>query len=336
MSEGQTDGRVRGGAVLSLVVGLALVAGKWGAYVLTGSHAILSDALESVVNVLAAGFALVCVLLSERPPDPKYPYGYGKIAYFSAGFEGGLIALAALAIFYESAQGFVRHEPLRRLDLGLSLVLASGLVSLALGRWLIGQGRRVGSLILEADGRHVQADAVTSLGVLVGVGLVRLTGWVWIDPAIALVVGLSLLGTGGRLAREAVTGLMGRADPELLTRIVTALEEARRPGWIDLHHLRAWQAGDRRFVDFHLVVPRTWTVVHLHEANDLCLEALRRALGEPTEIIIHFDPDRPELRDDLPGPPWTVATAVRIPGASDLGGEPDPPRSLSAADRELN
>ncbi len=315
----------RRAALLSLAVGFGMLAGKWSAYLLTGSHAILSDALESVVHILATAFAFASVLLSDRPPDPKFPYGYGKISYFSAGFEGGLIALAALAIFYEAAQGFLRQEPLQQLGLGLLLIVVAGVVNMVLGFWLIRQGRSTGSLILVADGQHVLTDSYTSLGVLVGIGLVWLTGWTWIDPAIALVVGVSILRTGYKLVRESVTGLMDRADPELLGRIVAALQEARQEGWIDLHHLRAWQAGDRTFVDFHLVVPEEWTVGRLHEANDRCLIALRSALGEATEIIIHFDPDRPHLRGtDLQGP-WTTTDAVRVPVAGDLGAEPDIP-----------
>src|SRR3954454_7507593 len=145
----------RQAALLSLVVGVGMLGGKWAAYVMTGSHAILSDAMESVVHVAATAFALVSVVLSARPPDPKYPYGYGKITYFSAGFEGGLIALAALAIFYEAGQGLIRHEGLKSLDVGLVIIGAASVINLGLGLLLIRQGKRTNSLILDADGKHV-------------------------------------------------------------------------------------------------------------------------------------------------------------------------------------
>jgi cation diffusion facilitator family transporter len=314
--------RRRSAALLSLGVGVALLVGKWLAYWLTGSHAILSDAMESVVHIGATGFAFVSIVLNARPPDPKYPYGYGKITYVSAGFEGGMIAVAALAILYEALQGLILGTSLSRLDQGLAIILAASMVNLALGLFLVRQGKRTRSLILEADGRHVLTDSYTSFGVVAGVALVRLTGWDWIDGAVAILAALNILWTGYHLLSEAIFGLMDRADPALLDRIVSALQAARRPGWIDLHHLRAWQAGDRTFVDFHLVVPETWTVGQVHEANDRCLAALRAALGGTAELIVHFDPDptpRPPGFD--PRQPWSVESAVRIPAPDDLGGE---------------
>lgn len=314
--------RRRAAALLSLGVGVAMLGGKWLAYWLTGSHAILSDAMESVVHIGATGFAFASIVLNARPPDPKYPYGYGKITYVSAGFEGGMIAVAALAIVYEAVKGLILGEPLTRLDLGLAIILAASVANFALGLFLVRQGRRTRSLILEADGRHVLTDSYTSFGVVAGVALVRLTGWTWIDGAVAILVALNILWTGYRLLSEAVFGLMDRADPALLDRIVSVLQASRQPGWIDLHHLRAWQAGDRTFVDFHLIVPETWTVGQVHEANDLCLAALRAGLGGITELIVHFDPD------PKPGPlgfdaqhPWSVESAVRIPAPEDPGGE---------------
>lgn len=301
-------------AILSLVVGVGMLLGKWGAYLITGSHAILSDALESVVHVAATAFALLSIRLSARPPDPKYPYGYGKITFFSAGFEGGLIALAALAILYEAIQGFIRGEPLRRLDVGLAIIFVASVVNLALGLWLIRKGKATRSLILEADGAHVLTDSYTSFGVVAGVALVLVTKLDWLDGVVAIAVGLNILWTGYRLVREAVTGLMDRADPAVLEKIVTALQENRQPGWIDLHQLRSWQSGDRTYVDFHLVVPEDWSVVQLHETNDRCRDLLRTALATPTDVIIHFDPDMSRFDGHTP---WTVARAVRVPGPDD-------------------
>ena len=174
----------RSAALLSLVVGCVLLASKWVAYWLTGSHAILSDALESIVNVAASGFAVLSVSLNARPPDPEYPYGYGKITYFSAGFEGGLIALAACAIIYESIQGFLYGETVKKLDLGLLILVVAALVNFALGLGLIRIGKRLNSLILIADGRHVLTDAWTA-AVVAGVALLYLTGWQWVDSTVA-------------------------------------------------------------------------------------------------------------------------------------------------------
>lgn len=303
--------------LVSLLVGVLMLGGKWAAYLLTGSHAILSDALESIVHILAIAFAFASILLSARPPDPNYPYGYGKIAYFSAGFEGGLIVLASLAIFYEAVRGLFRGEKLEHLDWGLALIVAAVVINVALGWWLVHLGRKTQSLILVADGQHVLADAYTSLGVVIGVALVWLTEIRWLDPLVAILVGLNILRTGYSLVREGARGLMDRADPVLLNRIVEALQAARRPDWNDIHQLRAWQAGDRTFVDFHLVVPPDRTVVQLHESHDRAREALRAALGPATEIVIHFDPDVPERSVTAPNSSWTVESAVRIPFDND-------------------
>ncbi len=318
------DLRRRMAAVLSLAVGVVMLLGKWAAYALTGSHAILSDAMESVVHIAATAFALLSLIVAARPPDPKYPYGYGKIGYFSAGFEGGLIAIAALLIIYEAIQGFVRGEPLTSLDLGLLLIVAASAINLVLGLWLIRQGRQTGSLILVADGQHVLTDSWTSFGVVAGIGLVMATGWQWLDPTMALLVGLNILRTGFGLAREAYSGLMDRADPELLGRIVATLQAGRQAGWSDVHQLRAWQAGDRTYVDFHLVVPRDWSVVQLHETLDHARDLLRSELGPATESIIHFDPESPGPRAPSHAV-WSLESAVRMPP----GSEPDPATTLT-------
>jgi cation diffusion facilitator family transporter len=301
----------RRAALLSLAVGFVMLFGKWTAFAITGSYAILSDALESIVHVVATAFAFASILLAERPPDLKYPYGYGKIGYFSAGFEGGLIALAGLAILYEAAVALVVGSAPSRLDVGMLLIAAAAAINLWLGLHLMRLGKRENSLILVADGQHVLADSYTSLGVLVGVGLVWLTGLAWLDGLVAIAFGVNILWTGWGLVRGSFSGLMDRADPALLGRIVAALQAAREPGWIDLHQLRAWQAGDRVFVDFHLAVPRDWTVGQVHDANDLLHDLLRRLLGAETELIVHFDPDRPDFDMHRPG---TVETATRIPG----------------------
>ncbi|HEV3168589.1 MAG TPA: cation diffusion facilitator family transporter [Isosphaeraceae bacterium] len=321
---------LRRAALVSLGVGIVLLVAKWVAYWLTGSHAILSDALESIVNVVASGFALLSVLLSARPPDPKYPYGYGKITYFSAGFEGGMIALAACAILYEAVQGLVYGQELRRLDHGLIIMGAASVVNFALGLWLLRLSRQTDSLVLKAEGRHVVADAYTSTGVVVGVGLVLMTGWRWLDGAVAILVGLNVLWTGYSLVREAFVGLMDRADPDVLAKIVAALQNVRQPGWIDLHQLRCWQAGDRTFVDFHLVVPDHWTVADVHDAHVLCRETLRQVLGDATEMIIHFDPD-PRARTVAEHQRrWTVEQAVRVPAEGELGSEATSPNPMDA------
>src|SRR5262245_28807883 len=202
----ESRARVRAGLV-SLVVGTVILAAKFWAYRLTGSTAILSDALESIVNVVAAVFALGGILFAAQPADRNHPYGHGKIEFFSAAFEGGLIAFAAILIVYEALSALVAGPELRALDVGLAIVGATGVANALLGVYLLRTGRRHTSLALEADGKHVLSDALTSAGIVVGLGLVRVTGLAWLDPLVACGVAGVLFWTGFRLVRVAAGGL---------------------------------------------------------------------------------------------------------------------------------
>lgn len=277
-------------AAVSLVVGLGLFAAKLAAWHLTGSAAVLSDALESVVNVLAAGFALFSVRLAARPPDRGHPYGHGKIEQLSGAFEGGLVLFAAVAIVLSAVRGLVLGVELQALDLGLALTAAAGVVNLALGSWLLRRGRALGSPALVADGQHVLSDVWTTVGVLVGLGLVRLTGLTWLDPLAALVVGLVLARTGLRILRESGDALMDATDPELLRTVHEAWRSARVPGIIDLHKVRAIQGGAEVHIDAHAHVPEFWRVDQAHAASRAFEAALLEALGTEGELALHLDP----------------------------------------------
>jgi cation diffusion facilitator family transporter len=283
--------RLRAG-VLSLAVALALLAAKFEAYRLTGSAAVLSDALESIVNVVAAAFGIGSILFAGRPADRNHPYGHGKIEFFSAAFEGGLIAFAAILIVFEAAQALVAGAELRELDLGLAIVFGAGVVNALLGLHLVRAGRRHASLTLVADGKHVLSDWWTSLGIVVGLGLVRLTGREWLDPLVACLVAAHLFWTGARLVREAARGLLDEEDPELLRRLVAVLGPRIGAGVIHLHHLRARRAGRFHHVDAHLVVPEFWPVERAHAVSDELAASVIRALGVEGELVFHADPCR--------------------------------------------
>ncbi len=283
--------RLRAGA-LSLVVGTALLGVKYVAYVLTGSAAVLSDALESIVNVVAALFALGSLVFAGHPADQEHPYGHGKIEYFSAVFEGGLIAFAAVAIGWYAIEDLLRGPRVRGVELGVALTAAAGLVNAGLGWYLVRAGRRAQSLILVADGQHVLSDFWTSLGVVVGLGLVHATGITWLDPAVALVLGANLAYTGLRLVRHAAGGLLDEEDTALLTRLVAAFDEHRAPGIIRIHRLRAIRSGRFAHVDAHLIVPEYWTVEQAHEATDAFEQRVIRTCAIQGEIVFHTDPCR--------------------------------------------
>ncbi|PWU23726.1 MAG: cation transporter [Candidatus Rokuibacteriota bacterium] len=276
--------------LLSLAVAVVLLAAKYQAYLLTGSTAILSDALESIVNVVAAVFAVGGLIFAGRPADRNHPYGHGKVEFFSAAFEGGLIAFAALVIVYEVALSLIRGVEVRRLEFGLVIVLGAGLVNLLLGWHLVRTGRKHDSLTLVADGQHVLSDFYTSVGIVAGLFLVRLTGLAWIDPLVAAVVALNLMWTGFRLVRHAAGGLLDEEDTALLNRLLEVLRAHVGQGVIRIHHLRAIRAGRFNHVDAHLVVPEFWTVEEAHElAEDLAQQAIKE-LGLEGELVFHTDP----------------------------------------------
>jgi cation diffusion facilitator family transporter len=293
MPTASSDTRVRLYAGLtSLAIGAALLGGKWFAYQLTGSTAILSDALESIINVVAAVFALGSIVFAGRPADRGHPYGHGKIEFFSAAFEGGLIAFAAAVIVLESARTLLRGAEVARVDVGLAITFVAGVINLGLGAFLVRSGRRHRSLTLVADGQHVLSDFWTSLGVIVGLLLVQLTGMPWFDPLVALLVGVNLAWTGLRLVRHAAGGLLDEEDTALLERLTGALNAALVPGIIRVHNLRAMRAGRFTHVDAHLVVPEFWTVHAAHDAADAFERQVIAAGGFEGEIVFHTDPCR--------------------------------------------
>lgn len=278
----------------SFVIGLGLMAAKFYIFRMTRSSAILSDALESIINVVAAAFAFGSVMLAAKPPDKSHPYGHGKIEYFSAGFEGALIILAAIGIFRTGLLHLLHPRPLLHLEEGLLLLLGAGLINLALGLVLIRTGKKTDSFSIEADGKHILTDVYTSGGVLLGLFLVRLTGWQWLDGTIACLVGMQILVTGGHLVHKSIARLMDESDPMLLDEIAALLRRHRKPEWIDVHDLRAWRSGRLIHVDFHLVLPYWFS---LKAANQEAWEIethIKRHFKGSVEVLVHMDPCRDE------------------------------------------
>lgn len=280
-------------AWLSLGCSLGLLGIKFVAYWLTGSAAILSDALESIVNVFASSFALFSVMLSALPPDETHPYGHGRIEFFSAGFEGMLIIVAALAICWTAIPRLLHPVAVDHLSWGLLLVGGTTVVNALVGLSLQRVGRRTHSLALVADGKHLMSDAYTSAGVVGGMLLVWLTRWYVLDALIALAVALHIVIMGWKLVREAIARLMDEAEPQFLEGIVQTLQTARRPAWIDLHHLRAWRSGTRHHVDFHLTLPRYWDLQRCHSEAEEIEDLIHEAQPGHGDVIMHLDPCMP-------------------------------------------
>jgi cation diffusion facilitator family transporter len=275
---------------LSLIIGVVMLAGKWYAYAITDSAAILSDAAESVVHIMAVGFAAFSMWLVYQPPDESHPYGHDKVSFFSAGVEGGLIILAAAFIIFESIKKLIGGINITNLDIGTYVVLAASLINLALGGYLVWQGKKSNSLILIANGKHVLTDSWTSFGVVAGLGLVLLTGWLPFDPIIAIVVALNIVWSGGKLVRQAVGGLMDEADPKLERSIRLILDDETAKRGLQYHELRYRETGNFIWVEYHVLFPED---ARLHDAHDKATEIevlLSTSLHRPARIISHLEP----------------------------------------------
>ncbi|HEB52258.1 MAG TPA: cation transporter [bacterium] len=279
-----------GVALLSFVVSVVLMAAKFWAYWRTGSQAIFSDATESIVNVVAAVVAIGVLRYAVRPADRDHPFGHGKIEFFSAAFEGGLIFCAALVIMWRSGEALVAGAMPRELDLGVVMVLIAGILNGALGLFLVRYGRRHDSPALVADGNHVLSDFWTSIGVVLGLLVVRWTGIAWLDPAIAMAMMLWLLVTGWRIVRGAIGGLLDEEDPAVLDEVVAALSRRVGDGVIRVHHLRIIRAGSFRHVSAHVVVPEFWSVQRAHDVAEELAVRFVQDLGGRADADFHIDP----------------------------------------------
>jgi len=277
-------------AWLSVATAVATIALKVVAWWVTGSVGLLSDAAESVVNLVAAVIALVAITVSERPADSDHQYGHSKAEYFSAGVEGAMIFVAAGFILYVSVERLLNPAPLEALGVGLLISVVAAALNGVVGMALVRAGARHRSPTLRADGKHLLTDVVTSVGVVIGVGLVWITGWGILDPIVAIAVGLNILVIGFRLVRESGMGLMDATLPDEDNRAIEeVLERHRDPGRVDFHELRTRESGKWRFVEFHALVPGDWSVERGHDLVETVEQEIHTALPH-THITTHLEP----------------------------------------------
>jgi cation diffusion facilitator family transporter len=276
-------------AWLSIATAVATILLKGAAWWITGSVGLLSDALESFVNLAGALMALAMLSLAAQPADANHAYGHGKAEYFSSAFEGFLIAVAAALIAWKAIERLIAPQPLEAVGVGLAVSVVASLLNLATARTLMSVGRKYRSITLEADAHHLMTDVVTSAGVIVGVGLVWLTGWLWLDPAIALAVAANILWTGWQLMRRSAAGLMDVSLPAAELREIDAVLGRYLAQGLDFHALRTRQAGTRGFVSLHVLVPGDWTV---QQGHDWCerIEADIRAAVPHAHVTTHLEP----------------------------------------------
>ena len=286
-----TSGLKRRLGLLSLVVSIGLVLTKFYAYRLTHSQVVLTDALESIINVFTSGFALYSLYLADLPKDENHPYGHGKIEYLSVGFEGALIFIAGAFILYSATLSLLHPHPVARPDWGVALLAGTAVVNFGLGLWLVRAGRRMQSVALAGDGQHLYLDALTSLVASAVLVLVHVTGFTRLDGGAALALGAFILYNGYKLVRSSVSGLMDEADRATVAAVIAELQRLRRPCWIDVHNLRVQRYGANLHIDCHLQMPYYFALEKVHAEVHEVEELIRaRFAAVEVEMFVHADP----------------------------------------------
>ncbi|MDQ3388461.1 MAG: cation diffusion facilitator family transporter [Gemmatimonadota bacterium] len=276
-------------AALSIAAALATIALKGGAYLLTGSVGLLSDAVESLVNLLAAIAALFALEIAARPEDDEHAYGHTKAEYFASGFEGALVLVAAGSIVVAAVGRLIDPQPIQEVGIGVAISIVASLINYGVAKVLLRAGRHHGSVALEADAQHLMTDVWTSAGVVVGLGAVAFTGWTRLDAVIAILVAGNIVRTGVLLLRRSMHGLLDSGLPEGERSAVASILGAHAIKGVEFHALRTQQAGVRRFVSFHMLVPGEWTVQRGHDLLEEVESQIRGALPNAT-LFTHLEP----------------------------------------------
>lgn len=275
--------------VLSIGAAIATMGLKLAAYKVTGSVGLLSDALESTVNLLAAMVAFWALSLAAQPPDSEHPFGHGKAEYFSSGLESAFILIAAIGIIYTAVGRFFNPQPLEQINVGVILAIVATAINGGVAWILLRAGKRLNSITLRADAYHLLTDVWTSVGVVLAVGLIAVTGWEWLDPVVAMGVGINIIWTGVHLLKESLSSLMDQSLPPKQLQQITALFAPHEDQGIRFHLLQTRVAGSESFISFHVLVPGDWTV---RKGHDLC-ESLETAIANQifgSHVTTHLEP----------------------------------------------
>ncbi len=274
----------------ALVAGILLMLVKFAAYLLTSSNAILTDAMESIVNVVASGFAFYSIHLAARPKDQNHPYGHGKVEFFSVFLEGGLIFIAGVLILGKAVYNLFFPEMVGNLLEGIGLIAFTGVVNFVLGTYMVKRSAQLNSLTLYADGKHLQTDAYSTVGLLVGLTVMYYTGWVWIDTVLSLGLGAFILFSGYKLLRRSIGGLMDESDVELVEKVADILQKNRKADWIDVHNLRVQRYGHELHIDCHVTLPNYYNLNKVHDEVSEFDHLINSNLHANTELFVHADP----------------------------------------------
>jgi len=275
---------------LAIVAAVATISLKLFAYSLTGSVGLFSDALESCVNLIAAVVALFMITLAEKPADEEHAFGHNKAEYFSSAIEGGLIVLAAFSIIWSAIPRLLNPQPLENIGIGLLVAVGASGINLVVGLILVKNGRKNNSITLEADGKHLMTDVYTSAGVLIGIGLVKLTGWLALDAIVAIGVAINILWAGFQLMRRSALGLLDSGIPEdERLKVIQVLEKLKSQN-VDFHALLTRQAGQRKFISVHVLMPGQWTIQECHDILEKVEKDIRELFDSPVTVFTHPEP----------------------------------------------
>ena len=271
------------------LVGVALLGLKFTAYFMTHSVAILTDALESIVNVVAGFITLYSLYIAAKPRDANHPYGHGKAEFLSSGIEGALIFVAGIFIVIEAVNKLLHPTPTAKLDLGIALIALCGVVNFVAGKIAINTGKTHNSLAISATGKHLVSDAISTAGLVAGLMLMYATHWVWVDAVVALVFAGIIMVTGWQIVRQSIAGIMDEADESILKRMVTILNSQRRPQWIDFHNLRVIKYGNALHLDCHITLPWYLNMHQAHHELDELAVIVRKEFDDSLELFVHTD-----------------------------------------------
>ena len=278
----------------TLIIGILLLAAKFLAFAVSNSNAILTDALESIINVLAGGFGLYSLFIASKPMDEDHPYGHGRIELISASIEGALIFAAGLAMVIKSIYNIFYPTKIEHLDIGIILIALTGVVNYALGWYSKYNGKKFSSATLIASGEHLKSDAYSSFAIILGLAVVFFTEYYWLDVAIAIAVGIFIMYSGFKILQSSIEGIMDKADFILLQKVIDVLNKNRRESWVDIHNLRIIKYGENIHIDCHTTLPWYYNTIEAHEELRLVEDAIKEAIPNNLESFIHSDPCIPE------------------------------------------
>ncbi len=276
--------------LISLGVGIILMLAKFAAYFITSSNSILTDAAESIVNVLASAFAFYSIYIAAQPRDTNHPYGHGKVEFFSVFIEGSLIMIAGVLIIFKSAYNLIYPHQISDLLDGTIIIGAAGLINFVLGYYLIDQSKKFNSITLYADGKHLQTDAYTSAGLVLGLMLIYFTGLNYLDSILSIGIGIFIIYSGYKLVRRSVSGLMDESDLDTASEVISVLNSYRKDSWIDMHNLRTQRYGPDIHIDCHLTLPYYFDLNKVHEEVSQVDAMVNSKVNSSIEFFIHADP----------------------------------------------